>query len=63
MKTILEYMGAQHADWLVEGAKDSGDAIKKLGDNPKTFKPPVVNMPLYWNIQQSTDWRVDCGLE
>ncbi|CAF9942489.1 MAG: hypothetical protein ALECFALPRED_009774 [Alectoria fallacina] len=46
MRTILEYMGAHHAGQLVEEAKDSGDAIKKLGDNPKTFKPPVT---VDWN--------------
>lgn len=48
MRTILEYMGAHHAGQLVEEAKDSGDAIKKLGDNPKTFKPPVVSASLHW---------------
>ncbi|CAD6585888.1 MAG: hypothetical protein ASARMPRED_002340 [Alectoria sarmentosa] len=46
MRTILEYMGAHNAGRLVEEAKDSGDAIKKLGDNPKTFKPPVT---VDWN--------------
>ena len=48
MRTILEYMGTCNAGQLVEGAKDSGDAIKKLGDNPKTFKPPVVSAQLHW---------------
>ena len=46
MRTILEYMGARHAGRLVEGATDSGDAIKKLGENPKTFRPPVVSAPM-----------------
>ena len=43
MRTILEYMGANHAGRLVEGAKDSGDAIKKLAENPKMFRPPLVS--------------------
>ena len=47
MRTILEYMGAHNAGRLVEGAKDSGDAIKKLRENPTTFKPPVVSAPLH----------------
>ncbi|KAF6219585.1 hypothetical protein HO133_004054 [Letharia lupina] len=46
MRTILEYLGAWNAGRLVEGAKDSGDAIRKLGENPKTFKPPVT---VDWN--------------
>ncbi|KAL9131592.1 MAG: hypothetical protein Q9175_006724 [Cornicularia normoerica] len=46
MRTILEYMGAHNAGRLVEGAKDSGDAIKKLRENPTTFKPPVT---VDWN--------------
>ena len=27
---------------LVDGAKNEGDALKKLSENPKRFKPPVV---------------------
>ena len=46
MRTILEYMGAKYAGRLIEGAKDSGDAIKKLEENPKTFKPPLVGAPV-----------------
>lgn len=45
MRTILEYMGARNASRLIEGAKDAGDAIEKLGENPKRFKPPVVSTP------------------
>ena len=50
MRTILEYMGPHNAGRLIEGAKDAGDAIKKLGVNPKTFKPPVVSVPLPWGL-------------
>ena len=63
MRTILEYMGAHNAGRLVEGAKDMGDAIKKLVENPKTFKPPVVSTSRHWKFEQSTEWPVDCGLE
>lgn len=51
MRTILEYLGGWNAGRLVEGAKDSGDAIRKLGENPKTFKPPVVSAPLHWDLK------------
>ena len=50
MRTILEYMGAHNAGRLIEGAKDAGDAIKKLGENSKTFKPPVVSVLLLWGF-------------
>lgn len=52
IRTILEYMGAHNAGRLVEGAKDMGDAIKKLGENPKRFKPPVT---VDWNNGRAVD--------
>ncbi|KAM0800137.1 thioredoxin-like protein [Usnea florida] len=52
MRTILEYMGAHNAGRLVEGAKDIRDAINKLGENPKTFKPPVT---VDWNNGRAVD--------
>lgn len=48
MRIILEYMGARTAGSLVEGAKDPEEAIKTV--NPKTFKPPVVSMPLLGHL-------------
>ena len=63
MRTILEYMGARHASQLVDGAKDAEDAIKKVGEFPKTFKPPVVSATLPRNVQQHTNQRVDGRLE
>ena len=45
LRTILEYMGDRYAGRLIEGASDMGDAIKKLGEDPKRFKPPVVSAP------------------
>ena len=47
LRTILEYMGDRYAGRLIEGASDMGDAIKKLGEDPKRFKPPVVSAPLF----------------
>ena len=55
MRTILEYMGAHNAGRLVEGAKDIRDAINKLGENPKRFKPPVVCTVRHWKFEQSTE--------
>ena len=46
LRTILEYMGARHAGRLIEGAADMGDAIKRLREDPKRFRPPVVSAPL-----------------
>ena len=45
LRTILEYMGASNASRLVEGAKDSENAIQRLRENPKTFRPPLVSAP------------------
>ena len=63
MRTILEYMGDGHAGRLVKGATDSGDAIKKLGENPKAFRPPVVSAPMPQISMHHAKRPVDCGLE
>ncbi|CAF9912379.1 MAG: hypothetical protein HETSPECPRED_000924 [Heterodermia speciosa] len=46
LRTILEYVGEDKASEIVEGAKDSGDAIRRLKQNPKLFKAPVT---VDWN--------------
>ena len=43
LRTILEYVGEQKAGEVVEGAKDSEDAIRKLKENARSFRAPVVS--------------------
>ena len=43
LRSILEYVGAMRAGQIIEGAKDEGDAIRKLGQNKNSFKAPVVS--------------------
>lgn len=42
LRIILEYVGEQRASDVVDGAKDIGDAIRKLKENTKRFRAPVV---------------------
>lgn len=42
LRTILEYIGESKAPQIVEGAKDTEDAIRKLKKDAKRFKSPVV---------------------
>ena len=42
LRTILEYIGESKAPQIVEGAKDTEDAIRKLKEDAKRFKSPVV---------------------
>ena len=42
LRSILEYVGGHKSNELVDGAKDEGDAIKKLREDPSRFKGPVV---------------------
>ena len=46
LRSIMEYVGAKKASWLIEGAQDEADALRKLGENPQRFKPPVVSILL-----------------
>ena len=55
MRTILDYMGTGYAGLLVKGATNSEDAIKRLGENPKAFNPPVVSVPLPKNVERHVD--------
>lgn len=43
LRTILEYLGAKKAGRLVEGAENEADALKKLGEDSKRFRRPVVS--------------------
>ena len=63
LRTILEYMGVRNAGRLIEGANDMGDAIKKLREDSKRFKPPVVCASTSTELQSYTDFLLDCGLE
>ena len=42
LRTILEYIGESKAPQIVEGAKNTEDAIRRLKEDAKRFKPPVV---------------------
>ena len=42
LRSILEYIGAKKAKDIVEGARDFGDAQKKLEEDGSRFKRPVV---------------------
>ena len=43
-RTILEYLGGgKRAGELVEGARDEADAMKKLKENAKAFRRPLVS--------------------
>ncbi|MCJ1484308.1 hypothetical protein MMC06_004476 [Schaereria dolodes] len=46
LRSILEYVGARKAKDIVDGARDAGDAIRKLSEDKRRFKAPVV---VDWN--------------
>lgn len=43
-KSILEYIGVQNTGKLVEGAMSESDAMKKLREDSKKLKWPVVSL-------------------
>ena len=43
LRSILEYVGARKAKDIVDGARDAGDAIRKLSEDKRRFKAPVVS--------------------
>lgn len=51
LRTILEYVGAKKASQLVDGARDELDALKKLGEDGRSFKRPVVSRSLRAVVQ------------
>ena len=42
LKSILEYIGAQNAGTIIQGARDEADAMRKLKENSESFQRPVV---------------------
>lgn len=42
LTTILEYVEGDKSTELVDGAKNNGEAINILKEDPKKFKAPVV---------------------
>jgi len=46
LQSILEYVGADRASDIVEGASDEADAQRRLRGNPSAFKRPLV---VDWN--------------
>jgi len=44
VRTILEYVGERRASQLVDGARDAQDAIRKLKEDGRKFKVPVVSL-------------------
>ncbi|MCJ1445195.1 MAG: hypothetical protein MMC23_005700 [Stictis urceolatum] len=62
LRTIFDYVGANKAKELVEGSHDVSDAIKRLQEDRKRFKAPVVSTADVV-LESSSDDLVDCGLE
>ena len=62
LRTIFDYVGANKAKELVEGSHDVSDAIKRLQEDRKRFKAPVVSTADFI-LESSSDDLVDCGLE
>lgn len=43
LRSILEYVGGLRASQLVDGARDAQDAMRKLKEDGRKFKVPVVS--------------------
>lgn len=43
LRSILEYVGARKAREVVDGARDEGDALRRLKEDPSRFRAPVVS--------------------
>lgn len=46
VRTILEYIGERRASQLVDGARDAQDAMRKLKEDERRFKVPVVSLSI-----------------
>lgn len=44
LRSILEYVGGLRASQLVDGARDAQDAMRKLKEDGRKFKAPVVSL-------------------
>jgi len=42
LRTIIEYSGDGEAGQIIDGARDMSDAIKRMSQDIKRFKAPVV---------------------
>lgn len=42
LRSILEYLGTNRAKDVVDGSRDVSDAIKRLTEDRKRFRAPVV---------------------
>jgi hypothetical protein len=70
LKSILEYVGAQKAGTIINGAKNTADAMKKLKENSENFQRPIVSqwhfLGLY-TVRSSREFLLmhylDCRLE
>ena len=40
----MEYVGGTRAKDVVDGARNEGDAIRTLGQDPSKFRAPVVRI-------------------
>ncbi|KAL8828320.1 MAG: hypothetical protein Q9191_002660 [Dirinaria sp. TL-2023a] len=56
VRTILEYVGERKASQLVDGARDAKDAIRKLKEDSRRFKVPVVR-PEVRRLEQWQSWQ------
>lgn len=65
LKTILDYVEGNKSMELVDGAKNEGEAVKRLKEDPKRFKAPVVRcLALCKPLSSGTaDSFIDGGLE
>ncbi|PVH71303.1 hypothetical protein DL98DRAFT_435407, partial [Cadophora sp. DSE1049] len=46
LKCILQFVGAQNASSIVQGAKYEADAMKKMEQNMESFQRPIVCCPV-----------------
>ena len=46
MKNILDYVGESNASSVIEGARDTNEALRKLRMDPLSLKRPLVFSPL-----------------
>jgi Protein of unknown function (DUF1687) len=51
LRSILEYLGANRAKDIVDGSRDVTDAVKRLTEDRKRFRAPVVSSKLEaWDL-------------
>ena len=47
LRTIFEYIGPRKARDVVDGARDEADALRKLKEDPRKFRAPVVSAAFF----------------